>query len=201
MKKREMAILVCTVIMIGATACSSQKDVPVESSANNTEATADTQNSEEEKEQSREETSAEETSVEEISIEEISVEQSSSEQASAEESAEWLIENADLNGHVSSFSDTEISIAVATTQTDGNGGEIMIAAAPGSEKEEDLVQVTLAENTVIQILTIDRKSQTKLSLSDVDKSSIKEQGSLLVYGSCQNTNQWTADRVIIVKYV
>lgn len=111
-----------------------------------------------------------------------------------------LFENANLEGSVVEFSDTEISISKATTETLDDGGEVMVEAAPGMENEEELVHVTYAENAVIQLLLMDSASQTQVSLSNSDKSSIKKQSSVLVFGSCQDTYHCTADKVVIIRW-
>lgn len=111
-----------------------------------------------------------------------------------------LFSNANLQGSVVEFSDTGISISMATIETADDGGEVMAEAAPGMENEEELVHVTYADNVIVQILVMDSSSQTQVSLNDTEKSSIKKQTSVLIFGSCQDTYHWTADKVVIVRW-
>ncbi|MDD3339546.1 MAG: hypothetical protein PHS82_11905 [Lachnospiraceae bacterium] len=111
-----------------------------------------------------------------------------------------LFANANLQGSVVEFSDTEISVSMATTETADDGGEVMAEAAPGMENKDELAHITYTDDTLIQLLVMDRASQTQVSLSDAEKSSIKKQTSVLVFGSCQDTYHWTADKVVIIRW-
>lgn len=117
-----------------------------------------------------------------------------------DETSASLFENADLTGSVVDFSDTEFSVSPAVTQTDESGGRIMIEAAPGSENQEELVHVTYEDNVIVQILTMDSESLKQISLIDSDKSIIKKQTSVLIFGFCQDTYQWTANKVVVVRW-
>ena len=106
---------------------------------------------------------------------------------------------ADLQGSVVEFSDSGFEMSVAVTTKEGDG-EVMVEAAPGAEKEEDLVTVTYASNVTFEILTMDMASLTEISREGTDKESIKKQTSVLIFGSSQDTYHWTADKVMIVRW-
>lgn len=106
---------------------------------------------------------------------------------------------ADLQGSVVEFSDSGFEMSVAVTTKEGDG-EVMVEAAPGAEKEEDLVTVTYASDVTFEIITMDMASLTEISREGTDKESIKKQTSVLIFGSSQDTYHWTADKVMIVRW-
>lgn len=110
-----------------------------------------------------------------------------------------FFKEANLQGSVVEFSDSgfEMSVAVITKEGDG---EVMAEAAPGAEKEEDLVTITYASDVTFEIITMDMASLTEISREGTDKESIKKQTSVLIFGSCQDTYHWTADKVVILRW-
>ena len=106
---------------------------------------------------------------------------------------------ADLQGSVVEFSDSGFEMSIAVTTKEGDG-EVMVEAAPGAEKEEDLVTVTYASDVTFEIITMDMASLTEISREGTDKESIKKQTSVLIFGSSQDTYHWTADKVMIVRW-
>lgn len=106
---------------------------------------------------------------------------------------------ADLQGSVVEFSDSGFEMSIAVTTKEGDG-EVMVEAAPGAEKEEDLVTITYASDVTFEILTMDMASLTEISREGTDKESIKKQTSVLIFGSSQDTYHWTADKVMIVRW-
>lgn len=114
-----------------------------------------------------------------------------------QEKEQSVFSEADLQGSVVDFSDRAFQLSPAMAMDDG---ETMMQAAPGAEKEEDFITVTYAESTTFQILTMDIENIKEISREDVDKSSVKKQSSVLIYGSCQDAYHWTAEKVIIVKW-
>ena len=106
---------------------------------------------------------------------------------------------ADLQGSVVEFSDRGFEMSIAVTTKEGDG-EVMVEAAPGAEKEEDLVTVTYASDVTLEIITMDMASLTEISREGTDKESIKKQTSVLIFGSSQDTYHWTADKVMIVRW-
>jgi hypothetical protein len=109
-------------------------------------------------------------------------------------------DGANLQGDVVEFSETGISLSPATTETDADGGQVLAQAAPGSESDENNVQITYTDDTFFQIITISASSGSELSREDTDKESVKKQSSVAVFGSCQDTYHWTADKILILRF-
>lgn len=195
MKKRKIvALSLCIMMALGAAACSNEKDDPKIKMENigNSET--------EQKESETVETVNTESNLPDNTEDNNTQNNTENLSTNNGESSKELFANAKLEGSVVEFSDTEISLSIATTTTDENGGEIMAEAAPGMENEEELVHVTYGENVSVKILTMDLSSKTQISLEDSDKSNIKKETSVLVFGSCQDTYHWTADEVVIVRW-
>lgn len=110
-----------------------------------------------------------------------------------------FFKEANLQGSVVEFSDRGFEMSVAVTTKEGDG-EVMAEAAPGAEKEEDLVTITYASDVTFEIITMDMASLTEISRESTDKESIKKQTSVLIFGSCQDTYHWTADKVVILRW-
>ncbi len=109
-------------------------------------------------------------------------------------------DGANLQGNVVEFSETGFSLSPATTEIDAEGGQVLAHEEPGSESNEDNIQITYTDNTVFQIVTISISSQSELSREDTDKESVKKQSGVAVFGSCQDTDHWTADKILILMY-
>lgn len=107
---------------------------------------------------------------------------------------------ANLYGSVVEFSDEGFSLSSAATEKVEGGGEVMAQAAPGSESDEDSIQVIYTDDTVFQIVNLSRSLQTEVSREDTDKESVKKQSSVCVFGSCQDTYLWTADKILILRW-
>nr|WP_300841003.1 hypothetical protein [uncultured Acetatifactor sp.] len=107
---------------------------------------------------------------------------------------------ANLYGDVVAFSDEGFSLSPAMTEKVEGGGEVMEQVAPGSESDEDNIQITYTDNTVFQIVILSWSSQSEVSREDTDKESIKKQSSVCVFGSCQDTYHWTADKILILRW-
>lgn len=108
-----------------------------------------------------------------------------------------FLEGARLQGTVVEFSETGFTLCPATTEADG---KVLAEAAPGSESDENNVQITYTDNTVFQIINYSKDSLSELSREDTDKESVKKQSSVAVFGSCQDTHHWTADKILIIRY-
>ena len=106
---------------------------------------------------------------------------------------------ADLQGSVVEFSDSGFMLSAAEI-IKGDEGDVMVQAAPGAENSEDLVTITYSSDVTFEIITMDSASLAEISREDADKQSIKKQTSVLVFGSCQDTYHWTADKVIIMRW-
>ena len=108
-----------------------------------------------------------------------------------------FLEGARLQGTVVEFSETGFTLSPATTEADG---KVLAEAAPGSESDENNVQITYTDNTVFQIINYSKDSLSELSREDTDKESVKKQSSVAVFGSCQDAYHWTADKILIIRF-
>ena len=108
-----------------------------------------------------------------------------------------FLEGARLQGTVVEFSETGFTLSPATTEADG---KVLAETAPGSESDENNVQITYADNTVFQIINYSKDSLSELSREDTDKESVKKQSSVAVFGSCQDAYHWTADKILIIRF-
>lgn len=109
-------------------------------------------------------------------------------------------EGADLNGRVLEFSDTGFTIAPIYREVYEDGTSSSWEAAPGKENEEDNIYVTYTEDTVFEVVYFNMSLQEVSSREDADKSSIKKQTSVYVFGSSEDGKNWTADKVLIQKW-
>lgn len=111
-----------------------------------------------------------------------------------------FFDGANLQGSVVEFSDEGFSLSLATTEKVEGGGEVMAQAAPGAESDENNIQITYTNNTVFQIVNLSISSQSEVSREDADKESVKKQSSVCVFGLCQDTYHWTADKILILRW-
>lgn len=111
-----------------------------------------------------------------------------------------FFDGANLQGDVVEFSDEGFSLSPATTEKVEGGGEVLAGAAPGTESDENNIQITYTDNTVFQIVNLSMSSQSEVSREDTDKESVKKQSSVCVFGSCQDTYHWTADKILILRW-
>lgn len=109
-------------------------------------------------------------------------------------------EGADLNGRVLEFSDTGFTITPIYREVFEDGTSNSWEAAPGKEKEENNLCVTYTEDTVFEVVYFDMGLQDVSSREDTDKSSIKKQTVVYVFGSSEDGKNWTADKVIIQRW-
>ena len=109
-------------------------------------------------------------------------------------------EGADLNGRVLEFSDTGFTITPIYREVFADGTSNSWEAAPGKEKEENNLYVTYTEDTVFEVVYFNRSLQDVSSREDADKSSIKKQTVVYVFGSSEDEKNWTADKVIIQRW-
>ncbi len=121
--------------------------------------------------------------------------------ASAEGNTESVyFEGADLNGRVLEFSDTGFTITPIYREVFEDGTSNSWEAAPGKEKEENNIYVTYTEDTVFEVVYFNMGLQDVSSREDADKSSIKKQTVVYVFGSSEDGKNWTADKVIIQRW-
>lgn len=109
-------------------------------------------------------------------------------------------EGADLNGRVLEFSDTGFTMTPIYREVFADGTSNSWEAAPGKEKEEDKIYVTYTEDTVFEVVYFNMGLQDVSSRENADKSSIKKQTVVYVFGSSEDGKNWTADKVIIQKW-
>ena len=115
-------------------------------------------------------------------------------------SLDWYFENVDLTGDVVDFSEDGFTLVAAITSEDEAGGQEAVIAVPGEEDQDSLVTVSYSENVIFEVITIDAASNTMISKETVDKETVKKQSSVLIFGICQNTRNWIADRVVITRW-
>lgn len=109
-------------------------------------------------------------------------------------------EGADLNGRVLEFSDTGFTITPIYTEVYEDGTRNSWEAAPGKESEEDNIYVTYTEDTVFEVVYFNMSLQDVSSREDADKSSIKKQTAVYVFGSSEDGKNWIADKVLIQRW-
>ena len=109
-------------------------------------------------------------------------------------------EGADLNGRVLEFSDSGFTITPVHREVFEDGTSSSWEAAPGKEKEEDNLYVTYTESTVFEAVYFNRSTQEVSSREDTDKSSIKKETMVYVFGSGEDGKNWIADKVLIQRW-
>lgn len=108
-------------------------------------------------------------------------------------------DGADLEGSVVKFTDESCFISPSKAEKAGEG-EILEAAAPGSEDLSQLVEIIYDENCQFQIINLDMAKQTEVSREDTVKEEIKKGTEILVFGSSQDDGHWTAEKVAIMRW-
>ena len=111
---------------------------------------------------------------------------------------EEMIAASDLQGSVIEFSDNGCTITPTTSSSDGNA-KIAEEAADGYEDEGAKVTIQYGENCIFQkaVMSI---ATGKATVSEVTKADIKKKTSLLLYGNFDDTENFTAAKVVIVQY-
>lgn len=107
-----------------------------------------------------------------------------------------LITASDLQGSVTEFSDNGCTI---TPVTSSNDGKIAEEAADGHEDEGAKVTIKYGDNCIFQraVMSI---ATGKAAVSEAAKADIKKKTSLLLYGNFDDTENFTATKVMIVQY-
>ena len=107
-----------------------------------------------------------------------------------------IIAASDLQGSVTEFSDNGCVITPATTSNDG---KIVEEAADGYEDEGAKVTIKYGESCIFQraVMSI---GTGKATVSEAAKTDIKKKTSLLLYGSFDDTENFTATKAVIVQY-
>ena len=109
-----------------------------------------------------------------------------------------LITASDLQGSVTEFSDNGCTITPTTSSSDGNA-KIAEEAADGYEDEGAKVTIKYGDNCIFQraVMSI---GTGKATVSEAAKTDIKKKTSLLLYGNFDDTENFTAAKVMIVQY-
>ena len=115
-------------------------------------------------------------------------------------SSSWYFESRDLQGHVVDFSGDGFTLSPTEEYEVEGGGKVAVGAALGAEDQDSLITISYSENVIFEAITMDAASNTMISRETVDKETVKKQSSVLVFGTCQDTRNWTADRVVILRW-
>lgn len=122
-------------------------------------------------------------------------------ESEAEKSSEGeFYDGANLSGRVVEFSDEGFQITPSTLIVNEDGSMEGGIAAPGYESEEDNITITYQEDTEFQIVYFSMASQTEVSREDTDKSSIRKETNVDIFGTCQEDKHWIADKVVITRW-
>lgn len=109
-------------------------------------------------------------------------------------------DGANLSGRVVDFSDTGFTITPRTLIINEDGSMEGGIAAPGYESEETNIHITYADDVVFQVIYFSMGSQTEISREDTDKSSIKKDTDVNIFGTCQDEKNWVANKVVITRW-
>lgn len=107
---------------------------------------------------------------------------------------------ADLSGRVVDYTDTGFIITPQTLIVNEDGSMDGGIAAPGYESDETNINITYAEDVVFQIIYFSMDSQAEASREDTDKSSIRKDTDVNIFGTCQDEKHWIADKVVITRW-
>lgn len=102
-----------------------------------------------------------------------------------------LYGTANLNGKVIEFTDSGFS----ANQVVENGDTAEIAVG-GENTGDTSITVQYTENTVFQRATVSTLTESVSSLTDGDRSEIKKESQVLVYGAYESSGVLKADKVI-----
>lgn len=109
--------------------------------------------------------------------------------------ADEMIAASDLQGSVTGFSDNGCTITPVTSSNDGEAA----IAADGCEDEAEKINIKYGDNCIFQraVMSI---ATGKATVSEAAKADIKKKTSLLLYGSFDDTENFTATKAVIVQY-
>ena len=109
--------------------------------------------------------------------------------------ADEMIAASDLQGSVTGFSDNGCTITPVTSSNDGEA----VIAADGYEDEAEKINIKYGDNCIFQraVMSI---ATGKATVSEAAKADIKKKTSLLLYGNFDDTENFTAAKVVIVQY-
>lgn len=132
--------------------------------------------------------------------EDIETSKDSSNEAEGNSEEGIFYDGANLSGRVVDFTDTGFTITPETLIINEDGSMEGGIAAPGYESDETNINITYAEDVVFQIINFSMGSQAETSREDADKSSIKKDTDVNIFGACQDEKHWIADKVVITRW-
>lgn len=132
--------------------------------------------------------------------EDIETSKDSSNEAEGNSEEGIFYDGANLSGRVVDFTDTGFTITPETLIINEDGSMDGGIAAPGYESDETNINITYAEDVVFQIINFSMGSQAETSREDADKSSIKKDTDVNIFGACQDEKHWIADKVVITRW-
>lgn len=109
-------------------------------------------------------------------------------------------DGANLSGRVVDFTDTGFTITPRILIANEDGSMDGGIAAPGYESEETNIHITYAEDVVFQVIYFSMEAQAETSREDTDKSSVRKDIEVNIFGTCQDEKHWIADKVVITRW-
>lgn len=109
-----------------------------------------------------------------------------------------IIAASDLQGSVTEFSDNGCTITPVTSSNDGKA-KIAEEAADGYEDEAEKINIKYEDNCIFQRAVMSIRTG-KATVNEAAKTDIKKKTSLLLYGNFDDTENFTAAKVVIVQY-
>lgn len=110
--------------------------------------------------------------------------------------ANELINSSDLQGDVTEFTDSGCAVNQVVSK---DGGQTAVITAPGNEDAGTNVNITYREGCIFELAVINRMTE-QADISEASAADIKKQTKILVFGECEDTENYTADRVVILRY-
>ncbi len=119
-----------------------------------------------------------------------------------EDNAAPSVGNTEIDGDVRSLSADSFVICKHETWTE-DGASFATAAAPGYEKEEDMITVHVAENCVYEYRTVKNGgvSPEDVSTREGTFADLKERMSVTINGNWQDDGSFLADSIVMMEFV
>lgn len=119
-----------------------------------------------------------------------------------EDNAAPSVGNTEIEGDVRSLSADSFVICKHETWTE-DGVSFAAAAAPGYEKEEDMITVHVAENCVYEYRTVKNGgvSPEDVSTREGMFADLKERMSITINGNWQDDGSFLADSIVMMEFV
>lgn len=119
-----------------------------------------------------------------------------------EDNAAPSVGNTEIEGDVRSLSADSFVICKHETWSE-DGASFAAAAAPGYEKEEDMITVHVAENCVYEYRTVKNGgvSPEDVSTREGTFADLKERMSIIINGNWQDDGSFLADSIVMMEFV